>query len=91
MRALQEAGWRENGSQPVQKFRIVTQASYPLAGGEIVTGGRQRWIGPGTRRCTVGARTVCFFEMVDNQPAKFRTYSAKQELPAILAAITSPS
>jgi hypothetical protein len=87
VRALLVAGWRENGHQQTQSFRIVTRASYPLAGAEIKSGGRQRWIGPDNRRCTIGARTVCFFEMVDNAPANFRNYSVKHDMEKALAEV----
>ena len=76
---MRAAGWRENGLQEHGAYRT---ASPGFNGSIVKTGGRQRWIGPGNRRATVGARTVCFFELVDGSPADFRNYSVKWELEA---------
>ena len=84
VRALLDAGWRENGYQMGGSYR-TTSNGFP--GSIIKTGGRQRWIGPENRRCTIGPRTICFFEMVDNQPANFRNYSVKHDLDKALTEI----
>ncbi len=84
VRALVDAGWKENGHQMGGSYR-TTSNGFP--GSIIKTGGRQRWIGPENRRCTLGPRTVCFFEMVNNQPANFRNYSVKHDLDKALAEI----
>ena len=86
LQALQDAeGWQENGQQETRSYRTTTPA---FPGSIITTGGRLRFLGPDNRRCTVGKRTTCFFEMVNNEPANFRNYSTAKDLEKIQAELT---
>lgn len=64
------AGYQPAGQTIGETFRIVTQASYPCAGAEISTGGRQRFALPDSpQRVTVGKRWVCFY-LSENKTAR---------------------
>ena len=59
---LHEAGWEPDGETEHKQFKIITQASYPLAGAVIQLGGRLRFHKPNSDRyVTVGKRTVYFY------------------------------
>jgi hypothetical protein len=73
LQALQDAeGW---------SFLTTTQA-FP---GSITSGGRLLFVGPDNRRCTVGKRTTCFFEMVNKEATNFRNYSTAKDIEKIQA------
>ena len=83
LQALQDAeGWKENGQQETRSYRTTTLA---FPGSIIRTGGRLRFTGPDNRRCTVGKRTTCFFEMLNKEATNFRNYSTANDLEGIRA------
>ncbi len=79
------AGYVPDGVTHGETYRIVTQASYPSVGAEISTGGRKRFVLPGTtKRATVGKRIVCFYESVNEQAMGFRNFRT-EDFAAIAA------
>ena len=77
-------GYIEDGRTQEDTFKIITQASYPLPGRIVTMGGRLRFKN-GDKRVTVGKRIVCFYEMVDGQPANFTNYRTREYLKSIAA------
>lgn len=80
---LTKAGYQPAGQTIGETFRIVTQASYPCAGAEISTGGRQRFAIPGSpERVTVGKRVTCFYLSENHQARAFQNFKTS-DLAAI--------
>lgn len=77
-------GFVPAGETNVETFRVITKKSYPLPGAEIKVGGRQRFSLPDTNRfVTVGARTTCFYEVVNGKAQNFANFNNKKDFDGI--------
>jgi len=76
-------GYEEDGKTREDTFKLVTQKSYPLPGAIVTMGGRLRFKN-GDKRVTVGKRVVCFYEIVDGQPANFNNIRTADYLKSIM-------
>lgn len=73
LKVLESNGWTADGRTASKSVRIPTRKSplYGKSGGELrTTGGRVRYA-KGGRRVTVGPRSTCFYEIVENQRLNF--------------------
>lgn len=62
VRAVTAAGYVPDGTTASTFGKVITAASYPLAGKLVTMGGRMRFRLPGTEeRVTIGPRTTCFY------------------------------
>lgn len=71
------AGYSEDGETAKTVARVVTAASYPLAGAEIRSGGRRRLALPGRiERVTIGKITTNFYRS-DTEREGFTQFRTK--------------
>lgn len=85
---LEALGWVHDGVQPTIVRR---KSSLAFAGSLVQAGGRHRWRKE-NRRCTVGPKTVSFFELGPLGPFRFKNFSLATRLrEAIAEAKRGPS
>ena len=58
-------GWEDDGQTHSERYRIITKASYPLAGAEVTTGGKPRFR-KGDWKIGVGANTTVIYRRPKN-------------------------
>jgi len=62
--------WEEDGQTHSESYKIITQSSYPLAGGFVTTGGKPRF-SKGGWKIGVGIRTTVIYRRPEN-PEKIK-------------------
>lgn len=91
---LKSLGWEPHGHTDSETVRVPTSRApvFGGIGGELRTfGGRLRFSQPGTnRRCTVGPRKVCVYEVDGREATAFRTFRTS-DLDGIRAALDKPT
>lgn len=65
-------GWTEDGRTREETVRHVDGLGRPKK--TVTYGGRARFAGPGIHKCTVGKRTINFYEQEDGVVTNFRQF-----------------
>lgn len=72
---LVKNGWEDDGQTHSERYRLITKASYPLAGAEVTTGGKPRFR-KGDWKIGVGSNTTVIYRKPEN-PERVATHRGK--------------